>query len=111
MTLYCDPEVQFGGMKVGGIRISHMSDIDGEEANGADCHAREEGALHGAPADRRATAAARRQEQLEAPGLNSRGRDADPRRAGRHRRRSRQQWRGRAWRRRVARRSQPKLDT
>lgn len=27
MTLYCDPEVQFGGMKVGGIRISHMSDI------------------------------------------------------------------------------------
>jgi hypothetical protein len=28
MTLYCDPEVQFGGMKVGGIRISHMSGID-----------------------------------------------------------------------------------
>jgi len=28
MTLYCDPEVQFGGMKVGGIRISHMSHID-----------------------------------------------------------------------------------
>lgn len=27
MTLYCDPEVVFGGMKVGGIRISHMSDI------------------------------------------------------------------------------------
>ena len=31
MTLYCDPEVQFGGMKVGGIRISHMSHIEGEK--------------------------------------------------------------------------------
>jgi len=28
MTLYCDPEVQFGGLKVGGIRISHMSHIE-----------------------------------------------------------------------------------
>lgn len=28
MTLYCDPNVSFGGMKVGGIRISHMSDIE-----------------------------------------------------------------------------------
>lgn len=28
MTLYRDPNVQFGGMNVGGIRISHMSDID-----------------------------------------------------------------------------------
>ena len=28
LTLYCDPSVQFGGMKVGGIRISHMSHID-----------------------------------------------------------------------------------
>lgn len=28
MTLYCDPDVQFGGLKVGGIRISHMSHID-----------------------------------------------------------------------------------
>ena len=28
MTLYRDPTVQFGGMAVGGIRISHMSDID-----------------------------------------------------------------------------------
>ena len=28
MTLYRDPEVAFGGMKVGGIRISHMSHID-----------------------------------------------------------------------------------
>lgn len=27
MTLYCDPDVKFGGVKVGGIRISHMSDI------------------------------------------------------------------------------------
>ena len=27
MTLYCDPEVKFGGVKVGGIRISHLSDI------------------------------------------------------------------------------------
>lgn len=31
MTLYRDPEVAFGGMKVGGIRISHMSDIDGKK--------------------------------------------------------------------------------
>lgn len=28
MTLYRDPEVTFGGIKVGGIRISHMSHID-----------------------------------------------------------------------------------
>lgn len=27
MTLYNDPEVKFGGVKVGGIRISHLSDI------------------------------------------------------------------------------------
>lgn len=27
-TLYRDPEVKFGGIKVGGIRISHMSHID-----------------------------------------------------------------------------------
>ena len=29
MTLYRDPEVAFGGLKVGGTRISHMSHIDG----------------------------------------------------------------------------------
>lgn len=28
MTLYGDPKVKWGGMEVGGIRISHMSDID-----------------------------------------------------------------------------------
>lgn len=28
MTLYCDEKVQFGGMAVGGIRISHMSNIE-----------------------------------------------------------------------------------
>lgn len=28
MMLYCDPEVKFGGIKVGGIRISHVSHID-----------------------------------------------------------------------------------
>jgi len=28
MTLYGDPDVVFGGVKVGGIRISHMSHID-----------------------------------------------------------------------------------
>ena len=28
MTLYCDPKVKWGGMEVGGIRISHMSHID-----------------------------------------------------------------------------------
>jgi hypothetical protein len=27
MTLYCDPKVLWGGMAVGGIRISHMTDI------------------------------------------------------------------------------------
>lgn len=30
MTLYRDPKVKWGGMEVGGIRISHMTDIDGE---------------------------------------------------------------------------------
>jgi len=29
MTLYCDPDVLWAGMKVGGIRISYMSHIDG----------------------------------------------------------------------------------
>lgn len=29
MSLFCDPDVQFGGQKVGGIRISHLSHIDG----------------------------------------------------------------------------------
>jgi len=28
MTLYRDPAVKFGGMDVGGIRVSHLSDID-----------------------------------------------------------------------------------
>ena len=28
MTLYCDPSVKFGGVAVGGIRISHLSHID-----------------------------------------------------------------------------------
>lgn len=30
LTLYRDPEVMWGGMKVGGIRISHASHIDGK---------------------------------------------------------------------------------
>lgn len=30
MTLYCDPNVLFGGIKVGGIRISHVSHIERE---------------------------------------------------------------------------------
>lgn len=29
MTLYCDPKVKWGGLAVGGIRISHMSHING----------------------------------------------------------------------------------
>jgi hypothetical protein len=28
ITLYRDPEVSYGGIKVGGIRISHLSDLD-----------------------------------------------------------------------------------
>jgi hypothetical protein len=28
MTLFRDPEVSYGGIKVGGIRISHLSDLD-----------------------------------------------------------------------------------
>lgn len=30
LTLYRDPAVKWGGMEVGGIRISHLSDIDGK---------------------------------------------------------------------------------
>ncbi|GGZ22001.1 hypothetical protein [Asticcacaulis endophyticus] len=30
LTLYTDPKVKWGGMEVGGIRISHMSHIDGK---------------------------------------------------------------------------------
>ena len=29
MKLYCDPTVKFGGVALGGIRISHLSDIQG----------------------------------------------------------------------------------
>lgn len=29
LTLFCDPNVKFGGVEVGGIRISHMSDLPG----------------------------------------------------------------------------------
>jgi hypothetical protein len=29
MTLYCDPTVKFGGVALGGIRISHLSHING----------------------------------------------------------------------------------
>jgi len=29
VTLFRDPEVQYGGIKVGGIRVSHLSDLDG----------------------------------------------------------------------------------
>lgn len=32
MTLYCDPDVKFGGVKVGGIRISSMTGISGRLA-------------------------------------------------------------------------------
>lgn len=32
VTLFCDPEVVYGGVKVGGIRISHMSDIEADLA-------------------------------------------------------------------------------
>ena len=28
LTLFCDPKVKWAGLEVGGIRISHMSDID-----------------------------------------------------------------------------------
>ena len=28
LTLFCDPRVKFGGAAVGGVRISHMSDLD-----------------------------------------------------------------------------------
>lgn len=31
MTLYRDPKVKWAGMEVGGIRISHMSDIPGDQ--------------------------------------------------------------------------------
>ncbi len=31
LTLYCDPKVLWGGMAVGGIRISHMSHISGTQ--------------------------------------------------------------------------------
>lgn len=31
MTLYCDPKVMWAGMAVGGIRISHMTDIKGTQ--------------------------------------------------------------------------------
>jgi hypothetical protein len=31
VTLYCDPDVKFGGEKVGGTRISHMTDLKGNK--------------------------------------------------------------------------------
>lgn len=32
MTLYCDPNVKWGGVKVGGVRISHLSHVDADLA-------------------------------------------------------------------------------
>ena len=32
LTLYCDPKVKWGGLEVGGIRISRMSHIDGPKS-------------------------------------------------------------------------------
>lgn len=32
MTLYCDPNVKWGGVKVGGIRISHLSHVEADLA-------------------------------------------------------------------------------
>lgn len=32
MTIFCDPEVKFGGVKVGGIRISHLTHIERDMA-------------------------------------------------------------------------------
>ena len=32
MTLFCDPDVKFGGVKVGGIRISHLTHIERDMA-------------------------------------------------------------------------------
>lgn len=32
MTLYCDPSVKFGGVQVGGIRISHLSGIENDRS-------------------------------------------------------------------------------
>jgi hypothetical protein len=31
MRLFCDPSAMYGGKKVGGVRISHVSDIDGDK--------------------------------------------------------------------------------
>lgn len=31
LVLYCEPNVVFAGQKVGGIRISHMSNINGQQ--------------------------------------------------------------------------------
>lgn len=31
MTLYRDPDVKFGGLSVGGIRVSHLSHLDGKK--------------------------------------------------------------------------------
>lgn len=31
VTLFCDPTVEFGGQAVGGIRVSHLSHIDGRK--------------------------------------------------------------------------------
>jgi hypothetical protein len=31
LTLWCDPRVKFGGEEVGGVRISHMSHIEGRK--------------------------------------------------------------------------------
>jgi hypothetical protein len=32
LTLFCDPNVKWAGVKMGGIRISHMSHIDGVQS-------------------------------------------------------------------------------
>jgi hypothetical protein len=67
MTLYCDPEVQFGGMKVGGIRISHMSDMTAKKQMALTATRGKKGMYTVHPLTDAPQQQERRQEQLEAP--------------------------------------------
>ena len=84
MTLYRDPKVKWGGLEVGGIRISHMSDIKGTTIM-ALTETRGSKKPHTVQVPRNAAVGSRARGPAAAPphGQGHAGRDQSPSRGGR----------------------------
>jgi hypothetical protein len=57
LTLFRDPDVKFGGMETGGIRISHATHIDAPFRDRADRDPRQARTVHGSATQGRQTCA------------------------------------------------------